>query len=433
MATVAYPTAPRRFSVSLTIRFLCWLALAWIAIVGALSLLLHFQVDPTSARRYFSDEQIDDGLRYGFESKIIGWSSGLVHYAFLAALGLTTLGGRVTAGFRRLSADRWFLTLVCVAAFLYLAPVLLGFPFSVLAYLHRRAWDMTQATFGVWIIDYLKSILVSGLMETVPLIVLYLLIRGLPRFWWLVASAALILYAVGIALLYPIVVEPFFNTFTPLSQTRWAHLEKPVRELLKKADLPVEDILVIDASRRTSHSNAYFTGFGPTRRIVFYDTLLKDHRDDETLSILGHEMGHWLNDHIVKGLAMAAVGATLALFLLSRILLGLVGRPPWRLSNPSDPAGLPLVFLLGVLATWVTLPIQNAVSRYFERQADEMALRLGARDAFIRAEQQLVRTNKSNVTPHPFLTWLFATHPPVLERIEMGERWDNGPPQERRK
>jgi STE24 endopeptidase len=227
-----------------------------------------------------------------------------------------------------------------------------------------------------------------------------------------------------IALLYPIVVDPMFNTFTPLRDTEWRHLEPRVRELLGTAGIPVEDILVMDASRQGSHSNAYFTGFGATRRIVLYDNLLASHTEDEVLSILAHEIGHWRHDHIVKGLSLAGLAAILACFLLSRLLLALVDRPPWKLHSPSDPRVLPLLLLLAVLASWLSTPVQNAVSRYFERQADRAALELaGKPKAFIDAEITLSRKNKSNVTPHAFNAWLFGSHPTALERIEMGRQW----------
>jgi STE24 endopeptidase len=249
-----------------------------------------------------------------------------------------------------------------------------------------------------------------------------------------------------------------FNTFTPLRETKWAKLEPRLRELIDRAGIEVSDILVIDASRQGRHTNAYFAGFGPSRRIVLYDNLLEyrrrdvagiaaygvghwqqistpgiaalmldqveKHRLEEIESILAHEIGHWKHDHIVKGIALAVPGAMLALFLLSRVLLGAVGRGPWQLRAPWDPAGIPLVLLLYFVGTWIAMPIQNGISREFERQADRMSLELARQpDAFIAAERRLVRDNIGNVAPTPWNVWLFATHPTAVEAIRMAEEW----------
>lgn len=406
------------------LQFLCWLGLGCIFIIGALSILLHYQVDPSEARRYFSDGEIQTGLDYSYQFKLLGWSSRVFNLGFLALMALTPLGSRITALIERVAGGRWFLSVLYIAGFLFLVQEVLAFPFSVFGFFRNQAWEMSTRAFGAWFLDYLQGLWISALFEVGPFLVLYLLIRWLPRAWWAPASAAGILLGVAIAFLYPVLVAPLFNTFTPLSQTEWSHLEPQVRELVNKADVEVSEILVVDASRQGKHTNAYFTGFGSTRRIVLYDTLLKDSTPEESLSILAHEIGHWRHDHIVKGLALASLGAIAGCFLLSRLLLALVNSSPWRLRSPSDPAGLPLVLLLFTIASWLSLPIQNGISRYMENQADQASIELTQKpQVFIKAEIQLCRSNKSNVTPHPVSVWLFASHPTALERIGRGERW----------
>ena len=132
------------------------------------------------------------------------------------------------------------------------------------------------------------------------------------------------------------------------------------------------------------HTNAYFTGFGSSRRIVLYDTLLQDHKDPaEVESILAHEMGHWLHHHIVKGIILGSVGSFVGLLLLFLFLRWMQGRAPCYLQNAADPAGLPLIILLVALTSWVVMPVENVFSRYIERQADEESLKLaGQPEAF---------------------------------------------------
>jgi len=256
--------------------------------------------------------------------------------------------------------------------------------------------------------------------------------------------------------LMPEVILPLFNDFRPLEDP---YLRQRVRVLADKAAVPVDEVLVMDASSQSRHTNAFFVGFGPSRRVVLYDNLLRSHSgvnatstasvagllaspgggpwlattqrlgertkgDDEIETVLAHELGHWRHDHIAKGIALATLGGLVGLFLLSRILRWAVGRRPFLLASPADPAGLPLVLLLMMLASWLTLPIQNGISRYFERQADAASLELARKpDAFIEAERRLALDNPGNVAPSPFNTWMFATHPPAVERIEMAERW----------
>jgi STE24 endopeptidase len=180
----------------------------------------------------------------------------------------------------------------------------------------------------------------------------------------------------------------------------------------------------MNASRQGNHTNAYFTGLGATQKIVLYDTLLKNHPPDEVESILAHEIGHWVHRHIISGILLGAIAALAGLIVLDRMLRWLIGRPPVYLRSLDDPAGLPLVILLGTLGAWLAMPLQNVVSRHFEQQADAMSLELaGMPQVFIKAEERLARDNKSNVVPAPWNVWLFATHPPTIDRIEMARQW----------
>jgi len=229
-------------------------------------------------------------------------------------------------------------------------------------------------------------------------------------------------------LILPIWIAPLFNTFTPLEKTEWGYLREPVAELARRGGVPVDEILVMDASRQGSHTNAYFTGFGGTRRIVLYDTLLRQHMKAkdwrEVEVILAHEMGHWQHDHIVTGIMIGGVAALAGFCLLSWILQRLVGRPPLRLTSPHDPAGVPLLMLLVVVGTWLAAPVGNAISRHFERQADLVSLEMTRNpEIFIDAEIRLARDNISNVTPNRWSILFMATHPPAVERIRMAEDW----------
>ena len=404
----------------------------WILFFGALLLVTLFVVTTfshSSAARaeavaYFPENAIDNGLQYSFERRLLFWPLVALQFGLLVMFVDTSIFRKVTDWCQTLVGGRWLPTVVLVGLFCFLANELLTLPFAIAHFELARAWGLTQRALADWLVDHAKGLVVAAITDGIVLIGLYLLLRRFPRRWWLVASVGATGLAVAYALLSPIVIEPIFNTFTPLGQTQWAPLEERVRSLAEKAGVPVQDILVVDASRQGNHSNAYFTGFGATQRIVLYDNLLKSHPPDEVASILAHELGHWQHRHIVKGIALAALATLCGLFILSRILLLAVGRGRLALREPADPAGLPLILLLCMLGGWLAMPVENAISRSFERQADQTSLELAREpQAFIAAEKRLAIDNIGNVAPLPLSVWLFGSHPTAVERIRMAEEW----------
>ena len=184
----------------------------------------------------------------------------------------------------------------------------------------------------------------------------------------------------------------------------------------------MEEVYQADASRRTRKGNAYFTGLGATKRIVLYDTLITQSDPEAVELVLAHEMGHWAHAHIWKGIALTLVGMGFALWCGARVLAWAGARGAFHLAGPADVAGLPLFLLLLFVLNLASLPLQSAISRHFERQADRASLELTKNPAaFIRAEVDLARTNLADLDPPPALVWLLYTHPPVAERIRMAE------------
>ncbi len=428
----------------------------------------------SAAAAYFSPQEIERGLRLAFQRRLFFWGSTALQLLFLAVVVFSGCARRLAdfcaqvvpaprpaAGqahrrkYRLLAGLHWLGVVLLVGAVCFLAVELLVLPLHLGNLANNRAWGLTERSTLDWLKDYALAVGITGLIGAIVLGGLYLLIRLFPRRWWLLAAVGSVGLGFLYALLLPVVINPLFATFTPLQDP---YLLARTRALAARAGVPVEEVLVSDASRQGRYTNAYFSGFGPTRRIVLYDTLLRPvttpspegvagmvglaagrtepgglaalllaHRTvalDEVESILAHEIGHWQHDHIVKGILLAGLGGLIGLYLAARILRAAVGRAPFALRSPADPAGVPLVLLLSVLGTWVAAPVENFVSRHFEQQADAAALELARRPtAFISAEKRLVRTNLSNVAPTPFSIWLFATHPPTVERIRMAEEW----------
>jgi STE24 endopeptidase len=428
-------------------------ALLYLTTLFVITTLVDFPSERERARHYFSDSVIQKGRDYAARGRWFFWGSTAVHLGYLTSLVFLGYGRRLTGWAGRLTGHRWLLTLVTVTVSIYLIDQILKIPFRLAILETARQYGMSTMTWQAWFEDFARTVALGGLLQTGVIAGLYLLIAWLPRAWWIVAGFLSMALACLFALVLPVWINPLFNDFRPLKDPT---LERNVLDLAERAGVAVSGVLVIDASRRTRHTNAYFTGFGETRRIVLYDTLLREPATNgastvllgatpgglgplsaitfleaarvansaEVTSVLAHEIGHWKNDHIVKGIALAGIGAFIGLFVLSLILSSNVGQPPLYLNCRTDPAGVALLLLLFSLGNWLVMPVENAVSREFERQADWTALELTSDpQAFIAAEKNLAKSNLGNVAPNPISQWFFSTHPTAIERIEAAEHW----------
>lgn len=408
--------------------------LALILIFTGLFVLTTFPQSSTAKARAieekFAEDEIEENWQLAVQRKLIYWSDTFITLFFLMALACTSRARKLADWFDARTGQRWWLTVLLMGAFCFLVERALLFPLRIVSLENWRWWGMTERSFLDWLGDYGLALAVSAGMGLILLFGLYALLRWFPRDWWILAGALGGLVAIGFTFILPLWISPLFNTFTPLKEytqlekTKRDRLEHSIRELADRADVPVQEIWVMDASRQGRHTNAYFTGFGASRQIVVYDTLLKSHPVEEVEIIIAHEIGHWQHHHILIGLSLGIAGSFVGLFLLSWILRWAVNRPPFRLKSPADPAGLPLILLLSFLASWPIMPLSNVISRYFERQADMASLNLTRQpDVFMEAERRLARDNKSNLAPPPVSVWLFATHPSVIERIQMAKEW----------
>lgn len=411
--------------------------LPWIALGLLVFLVLSTQIRATGdvveqAKQYFTPEEIEAGQTRAAQSLWIWWAGLLAHFAVLVYLAFSPIGKRIYLKTGELVHGHWFTHLILLSAIVITASALVRLPFQFARYQLNLSWELDNRTMFGWLQEVLIADLVGGIGEMIAVLGLYAIIRYSNRAWWLFAGAASVLFAYFVAFIKPDVVDPLFNNFTKLSQTEWKLYEVPISFMCGPAEFSPSDILVVDASRQSNHGNAYFTGFGPTQRIILYDTLLKNHSREEVFTIVAHELGHYWEKHILKGILLGGLFATVGLYLLSGYLNALVEAGTLR--KPSDPAGVFRVFLFANLALAVSMPIQNYVSRRFEREADMSGLFLSknampdrspasAADAFIKAEIRLAKQNKANVAPSRWNVILFSSHPTVVERIQMAKDW----------
>ena len=299
---------------------------------------------------------------------------------------------------------------------LFLAEGALEVPFSLYRNFRIESrYGFNTMTARLWASDLVKSTAISALVAVVAVASALWLVEHSPQWWWLWVWAFFLVLSLFLMYVSPYVIEPLFIKLRPLQVQG---LEEEIRTLATRAGLEVRKVLQVDASRRSRHSNAYFTGFGKVKRIVLFDTLLAQMTPAEILAVLAHEAGHWKMRHVMKKIVLTEVLALAALFVAHRLvywggLPSLVG-----LAHASFYARAVIVAFLATLVSAPLTPLASFLSRRDEWAADRFARHLtGGGEDLARALVKLARDNLSNLHPHPLYAWAHYSHPPVVERI----------------
>jgi STE24 endopeptidase len=282
----------------------------------------------------------------------------------------------------------------------------------------EQAFGFNRMTFRMFVVDALKSIALSVALGLPLLVVVLLLMQRAGDWWWLYAWLVWTAFSLGLTLLYPLLIAPLFNKFTPLADSV---LQQRISDLLARTGFRASGVFMMDGSRRSSHGNAYFSGFGAARRIVFYDTLIARLAPDEIEAVLAHELGHFKLHHIAKRLAL-----TLASSLALLALLGWLARSTWfydglgvapALDGRNDGVALVLFMLVLPVFTFVLAPLASRLARRHEFEADAFAARLCSPAALVTALVKLYKDNATTLTPDPIHSSFYDSHPPASLRV----------------
>jgi STE24 endopeptidase len=341
--------------------------------------------------------------------------------AVAVVLGLTPIGARIVSAVAAPLGGGWGWRVLLGTISLTAIGRLLVLPFDARAEAAQRRFGLSTQTWGSWGVDVAKGYGVGLALTLLMLFGVVGLARWSPQWWWSLGAAFGALLVVVVSFAYPVVVEPVFNSFTsmPAGELRTSLLSMAARD-----GVPARDVLVADASRRTSSLNAYVSGFGATRRIVVYDTLLKDASPDEVRLIVAHELGHAKAGDVLRGTFVGALGVAVAV-----CLLGLLLRWPWLLDQagvggPADARGVALLLALVALISFATGPAESLLSRRIEARADLHSLNLTREPAeFVAMQRRLAITNLSDLDPAPLVFGLFSTHPTAPQRIALARSW----------
>ncbi|SDC59560.1 M48 family metallopeptidase [Nocardioides lianchengensis] len=371
---------------------------------------------PTDPATLFTPEQLDRAAGFASRTDWIGWASLAVRLAAACWLGFSRRG---RALFARLPGPWWVAVVLAVAVF-EVGLRLLTLPFAVLMRRQLLAYGLSTQSWPAWAVDLAKGEAVDVVGVSLALLVLVACARRWRRAWPAVAgSIAAVLVVLG-SFTYPLVVEPLFNNFEPLPD---GSLRTGVLALAEREGVDVDEVLVADASRRTTTLNAYVSGIAGSRRVVLYDNLVDDLPQDQALSVVAHELTHAKHDDVVTGTVLGAAGTCFAIGLLG-VVLGALRR---RGGSPADPAVVPLVLALYAVALVLSSPVQNTISRQIELRADVGALRATEDPAaFVELQRQLALRSVADPERPAWEHFWFGSHPTVLQRTALAERIGEG-------
>lgn len=301
---------------------------------------------------------------------------------------------------------------------------ILSMPFSIYrTFVIEKKFDFTNMTMGLWAADLGKSLAVSTVLTAALIGAGLWIIKASPGLWWLWLWGFFLAFSLFMMYLAPYVIEPLFNKFEEVDDE---DLKGMINEVLSRAGIKVANVLKVDASRRTAHTNAYFTGIGSVKRIVLYDTLMRKLGKDELVSVLAHETGHWKGRHLLKGIVLLEAAGLAVLYIAFKVIESGFLESLFDMPGISLFAKAVLLGFLAPVAAFPLTPLFSWFSRKHEREADSYAVELaGAPEVMVKALVALSKDNLSNLHPHPLYAAFYYSHPPVAERIRRIRKMGN--------
>ncbi len=393
-----------------------WGAQLWLARLNERNVLAHAGAVPEAFKDAMDEATYAKSVQYTLARSRFGQIEMSLDMTILL---LVLFSGVLPWGFRLITA-RFGASAWAMAAFLLLAGIVLAMtslPFDWHAQFRlEERFGFNTTTPKLWWLDRVKGLVLSVVLGYPLLVLILKLVDWTGPLWWLWAWGCLLGFQLVMVVLAPVLIMPLFNKFTPLPE---GGLRERLLALGRRTDFPAQNIQVMDGSKRSRHSNAFFTGFGRFRKIVLFDTLIQQLTEPELEAVLAHEIGHYKMKHIPKMLAGSAVSLLGAFYLISV----LAKQPGFSRSFGFEPGGIvPVLLLFSLLAGVVTFwfsPLAHWWSRRYEYQADAYAAQtMNEHHSLIGALRKLNEKNLSNLTPHPFYSGFYYSHPTLLEREE---------------
>src|SRR5687768_2540001 len=412
-------------------------ALALTAVTIAAAVVVSMTAQPRQAPRPDEDKRFevqitDEMVRHSRIRDVLYFVGTAWGIGIMALLLVTRASRKIREAAERVTKKPFLRAMVYIALFTIVVAVI-DFPLSYYSgFTVPHQFDLTDQTFGAWMLDQLKEVAVGLVIGAIVGALALLAIRRFKRWWlpmWL-GSIPLILLMVVVQ---PVILDPLFNKFEPLKN---AQLRQKLLDLASRAGIEGGRVYQVDKSKQTKTLNAYVNGIGPTKRIVMWDTLLAEMTEDEVLAVMGHEMAHYVLNHMWKGLGFSLSLSFFGFFLAQQIHDRGLRRwgPRWGISAPGDPASIPWLLLILFAGAFLISPVAAAFSRHLEHQADVFSLELThLNEPMAAAFVKLAENSKRDPSPHPFIEFWRYSHPPIAKRIPFSltyKPWEEGRPNE---
>jgi STE24 endopeptidase len=355
-------------------------------------------------------------------------------YSLIVLLAILALG--VAAKYRdwaeKVSGNRFVQALIFVPLLL-LTLTVLGLPLDAYQQNISLQYGLSVQSWGSWFADVLKGQALLLIVGTLLIWLFNLLIRKSPRRWWFYSWLIVMPVIIFFVFISPTVIDPLFNKFEPLDKSN-PQLVDAIQKVTQRAglEIPRDRMFLMKASEKVTTLNAYVTGFGPSKRVVVWDTTIKNASTPETLFVFGHEMGHYVLNHIVIGIAGTFVGLFIGFYLLYLIANGAFARfqQRWHMRELGDWAAVPMLLLIFSIMSTISQPLGSAFSRTLEHNADIYGLEVthginaNSQEAAAHAFQVLGELSLSYPYPNKFVVFWYADHPPINERVPFAHSYD---------
>jgi len=354
-----------------------------------------------------------------------GYWLTLWDFLYGAVISLLLLGTRWSAKMRdvaeRITRFKPIQTFIYWVQYLIVSSVL-GFPLAAYeGYFREHKYGMATQTFGPWLVDQLKGLGIGIVLGGILVVLLFGVVRRFPRSWPILGAGVSYVFMIFVVFIAPVFLVPIFNKVTPLKDPK---VVDPILRLARQNGIPAKDVYTIDASRQTTQMSANVSGFGNTMRITLNDNLLRRGSPEEIQAVMGHEMGHYVLNHIYKGLTFGLIVVVVFWMYLWGTLGGALKRwgEKWQIRGITDTAIVPLVILLGSIFGFVITPVMNSYTRTQEYEADMYGLNTSRQpDGFAQAAIHLGEYRK--MSPGPIEEIIFFDHPSGRNRIYAAMRW----------
>lgn len=374
---------------------------------------------PDELKGIYDKEKYAKSMAYQKAQTKFSFLTSSLSFVIFFVVVLTGTLGLLDSWLRDITDNEIVLSLAFFAL-LYFASDLFSLPFQIYNTFNiEERFGFNKTTPKTFVLDKLKGYLVTLLLGGLVLFVFLTLILSIGKdFWlyfWIISAVLMVL----INMFYTSVIVPIFNKLTPLGD---GELKNAIEAYGRKVDFPIENIFVIDGSKRSSKANAFFSGLGRRKKVVLYDTLIEGHDKEELVAVLAHEVGHFKKKHIITGMALAVLQVGVMLFVLSFLIFNPALSQALGADQVSVAVNLVVFGILYSPISMITSLLMNLVSRKNEFEADAYAATTYDGNALITALKKLSINNLSNLLPHPWFVFFHYSHPPLLQRIDAIEQ-----------